>query len=270
MWQSLRNELHPLGVEVVTVSLELSGAEASRPFIEAAAPEHPSLLDPTHKLDALFGVVNIPNVIWIDEAGMIVRPAEPGWPGTTVYPESMKQMMIDRAKKAAEVAAKAEAAGAAGESTESPSEAARPNVMKLLQGGQDRAAYPDAIRDWARNGAASQYVMTPDQVIAASQPRLIGASLGAAHFELANHFWRNGERDAAIRHFNECHRLQPDNWTYKRQAWSLIGNERAGGGEMGRFSQIPLPGEEADWPFDSNFDADIAQLQPGEYYPNTM
>ena len=31
-------------------------------------------------MDALFGVVNIPNVVWIDEQGIIVRPAEPGWP----------------------------------------------------------------------------------------------------------------------------------------------------------------------------------------------
>jgi hypothetical protein len=77
----LRTELHPKGLEIVTVSLELSGPEASRPYIEAAHPEHPSLLDPTHQVDSLFGVVNIPNVVWIDEAGMIVRPAEPGWPG---------------------------------------------------------------------------------------------------------------------------------------------------------------------------------------------
>ena len=63
-------------MEIVTVSLELSDAEASRPFIEAAYPEHPSLLDPAHQLDALFGVVNIPNVIWIDEDGLIVRPPD--------------------------------------------------------------------------------------------------------------------------------------------------------------------------------------------------
>ena len=48
-------------------------------------------------------------------------------------------------------------------------------------------------------------------------------------------------KEAAIRRFNACHRLQPDNWTYKRQAWSLVGNERVGG-EMGRLSQVPLPG----------------------------
>ena len=255
MWQALRSELHPLGVEIVTVSLELSGPDASRSSIEAAQPEHPSLLDPSHQLDALFGVVNIPNVVWIDEDGVIVRPAEPGWPGPTVYPESMKAMLVERARRAAEAP--------------TPS-TPKPNLAKVLQGGQDRAGYPDAIRDWARNGAASWYAMSPDEVVAASQPRSLAASQAAAHFELANHFWRTGERASSIHHFNECHRLQPDNWTYKRQAWSLVGNERAGGGELGRFNQVPVAGEEADWPFASNFDADVAQLEPGTYYPNTM
>ena len=102
MWQALRNELVGAGVEIVTVSLELSGPEASRPFIEAAQAEHPSLLDPMHQLDALFGVVNIPNVIWIDENGVIVRPPEPGWPGRSEYPESMRKMLAERARQAAE------------------------------------------------------------------------------------------------------------------------------------------------------------------------
>jgi hypothetical protein len=243
-------------VEVVTVSLELSGPDASRPFIEAARPEHPSLLDPTHRMDALFGVVNIPNVVWIDESGTIVRPAEPGWPGPQEYPEEMRRRLAERARKEAE-----------NQSADAPQ---RPNLMQLLRGGQDRDAYPDAIRDWARNGSASPFAMTPDAVVAASQPRPMECSQAAAHFELANHLWRDGRRDAAIRHFNECHRLQPDNWTYKRQAWSLVGNERVGGGELGRFNQGPLPGEETQWPFASSFDGDVAKLQPGEYYPNTM
>ena len=257
MWQALRNELHPLGVEIVTVSLELSGPDASRPFIEAASPEHPSLLDPGHQMDALFGVVNIPNVVWIDENGVIVRPAEPGWAGPTVYPEAMRKRLAERAEQDAR---------ASREDGAPP----RPNLMQKLQGGQDREAYPDTIRDWARNGAASRYVMSPEEVIAASGPRPIEGSQAAAHFELANHFWRSGDRDAAIRHFNECHRLQPDNWTYQRQAWSLVGNERAGGGDLGRFNQVPVPGEEAEWPFASNFDADVAALEPGQYYPKTI
>ena len=85
------------------------------------------MLDPTRLLDSLFGVVNIPNVIWIDEGGVIVRPAEPGWPGAQDYPEPMKQMLAERARQAAEA-------------DEQGNGASRPNLMKVLQGGQDRAA----------------------------------------------------------------------------------------------------------------------------------
>lgn len=248
----MRSELHPLGVEIVTVSLELSGPEASRSSIEAAQPEHPSLLDPTHQLDALFGVVNIPNVIWIDEHGVIVRPAEAGWPGPTVYPAEMAERMAERARRSPESVAR------------------RTEMMKVIGSGQDRPAYPDALRDWVINGASSRFAMTPDEVIAASRPRDMDGSRAAAHFELANHLWRAGQRDAAIVHFNECHRLDPDNWTYKRQAWSLVGSERAGGGDLSRFNQVPAPGEEAGWPFASDFDTDVAALKPGAYYPKTF
>lgn len=228
----------------------------SRPFIEAAAPTHPSLLDPRHELDALFGVVNIPNVIWIDEAGMIVRPPEPGWPPGDGYPDWLRGFLEERnaavEKKAAEI------------------ESDDPELAARMRGGQDRNSYPDAIRDWARNGADSEYAMTPDQVLASSTDRGVDKSEGAAHFELANHLWTAGKRESAIAHFNEAHRLQPENWTYKRQAWSLVGNENAGGGELGRFNQGPLPGAEAEWPFAGNFTAESSKTPAGDYYPNTL
>ena len=75
MWQGLRTELQPLGLEVVTVALDVD-PEAARRFIEAAAPEHPSLIDRAHLVDELFGIVNVPNSVWIDEQGVIVRPVE--------------------------------------------------------------------------------------------------------------------------------------------------------------------------------------------------
>ncbi len=61
----------------MTVGLDTGGAAAARPWIEAASPEHPSLVDEHHVCDELFGITNVPMAVWIDEDGMIVRPAEP-------------------------------------------------------------------------------------------------------------------------------------------------------------------------------------------------
>lgn len=236
------------------MSLELSGPDASRPYIEAASPTHPSLLDPTHRMDALFGVVNIPNVVWIDEAGTIVRPPEPGWPGGRMeLPADMVTSMPEMGR----------APGAPSEPEDGP------GMWAVLGSGQKRESYPDAIRDWARHGADSAYAMTPDQVIEASQPRSTDMSAGAAHFELANHLWNLGGRDAAIGHFRESQRLQPDNWTYRRQAYSLVGAERVDS-PYARFVQGPLAGEEADWPFDSDFRSEVSARPVGSYYPATL
>jgi len=205
-------------------------------------------------MDALFGVVNIPNVVWIDEQGTIVRPAEPGWPSPRH--ELPAELFKSRPKT---VRAK---------NAPTPREAG-PGQQAVLTSGQERATYPDAIRDWVHNGADSEFALVPDEVIARSAPRSMEKSAGAAHFELANHLWRMGLREGAISHFTECHRLQPDNWTYKRQAWSLVSNERVGG-DIGRFVQGPLEGEEEAWPFDSDFRSDVAMLGEGVYYPKTM
>src|SRR5260221_14026679 len=87
-WQVLRGELHGQGIEFVTVGLEMGGAGVLRPFIEDAHPEHPSLVDQTHRMDALFGVTNIPSGIWIDEEGVIVRPHEVAVPPPVMRPDA--------------------------------------------------------------------------------------------------------------------------------------------------------------------------------------
>ncbi len=225
----------------------MDGADGCREFIEAANPEHPSLLDTDHVLERAFGVVNIPNVVWIDEAGMIVRPAEPGWGGPQEYPEWLASIMEDRAKQA---------------------EAEGKDPMAALRAGQDRDSYADAIRDWATSGAASRFAMTPDHVVAASQPRGADQSAAAAHFELGARLWRDGDRDGAYQHWRATHRLDPSNWTYKRQAWSLVGNEAMGGGDFGRFMQFPAPDQ--DWPFEGDFNTDTGKVKPGGYYPKTI
>jgi hypothetical protein len=212
------------------------------------------LLDPTHRLDALFGVVNIPSVIWIDEHGIIVRPPEPGWPGTT-------------STMPAHLATSLPELGRAPRAPRRPDEGGR--FGAALRSGQDREHYADAIRDWVRHGPDSEYALTASEVVARSRPRPMAVSEAAAHFELADHLWREGRRDLAIAHFNATHRLQPDNWTYRRQAYSLVGNERVGG-EFGRFVQGPVRGEEDTWPFDSDFRSEVSMLDEGEYYPRTI
>ncbi len=73
MWQALYEELKDLGFVVITVALD-RGPEDARPWIEAARPTHPSLIDIGHAVADLYNMVNVPTVVWIDERGRIVRP----------------------------------------------------------------------------------------------------------------------------------------------------------------------------------------------------
>ena len=73
MWQALHEELRDFGFTVITVALDKSAADA-RPWIEAARPSHPSLIDTGHLVADLLNIVNVPTILWIDERSRIVRP----------------------------------------------------------------------------------------------------------------------------------------------------------------------------------------------------
>ena len=66
-------ELRGHGFTVITVALDKS-AEDARPWIEAAKPVHPSLIDTRHVVADLYNMVNVPTILWIDKQGRIVRP----------------------------------------------------------------------------------------------------------------------------------------------------------------------------------------------------
>jgi tetratricopeptide (TPR) repeat protein len=196
VWQALREELFPQGLEIVTVALDTGGLDAAGPWIDAAAPTHPSLIDQAHTLDALFGIVNVPSGVWIDEAGQIVRPPE------TAYPR--RPAFLDQ------------------EPPPGASESAVAHMREVRKLHIEAERYVAALRDWVARGAESRYVLAEDEVLRRSRPRPIGEATAAAHFELGQHLHRTGHPDAAIAHFREAYRLQPDNWTYKRQAWNLL------------------------------------------------
>jgi hypothetical protein len=77
VWQALREELHDQNFEIVTVDADVKGAEVARQWIDAAHPEHPSLLDERHVVPELYNTRNVPAVFWIDESGTIVRGNDP-------------------------------------------------------------------------------------------------------------------------------------------------------------------------------------------------
>jgi hypothetical protein len=71
----MHEELGPRGLAVITVALDATPDEA-RPWIEAAQPAHPSLIDPWHVVPDLFNIVNVPTAVWVDERGRLARPAD--------------------------------------------------------------------------------------------------------------------------------------------------------------------------------------------------
>jgi hypothetical protein len=223
-WQELRAELHPSGLEIVTVALDTGGAEAASRWIEAAQPEHPALIDQAHICDELFGITNVPMGVWIDEEGIIVRPPEPAWPKRQERPR--RELPPDAPPRLF---------------------ALRDVVSRLLI---DPETYVAALRDWVVNGPSSRFALAPEDVIERSQPRGLEEATAAAHFELGQHLHRSGRIDDAVRHFREAHRLQPANWTYKRQAWSFADP-----------NQGPTDLYEGDWL------SDVQKFGPENYYP---
>jgi hypothetical protein len=143
-------------------------------------------------------MVNVPNGVWIDEAGVIVRPAEPAAPGGNKATESFRNIDL---------------------STVPPDIAAVLTEARKIRSEPD--VYVEMLRDWVENGAASRYALSPQEVIARSQPRSTDEATAAAEFDLGQYLHRSGDHPGAIVHWREAHRLYPDNWTYKRQAWNF-------------------------------------------------
>ncbi len=86
--------------------------------------------------------------------------------------------------------------------------------------------YLDAVRDWVANGPRSRYVMNTERLDERLPALDFDDVQAAAHFHLGTYLATHGRPDDALAHFKEAHRLRPENWTYKRQAWSLGDVER--------------------------------------------
>lgn len=71
-WQRLAEELRPIGLDLVTVALD-DDVEAVRKWTSRVA-HLPAAVDADHRVSDVFGIVNVPSTVWLDEDGRVVKP----------------------------------------------------------------------------------------------------------------------------------------------------------------------------------------------------
>jgi hypothetical protein len=179
-------------------------------------------------LVGVFGMTNAPFAIWIDEDGTIVRPAE-----IAFAPRRARE------------------SGGAGDQeafiAQLP-EKQRSIIQAMTVNMTDTDRYAAAVRDWAEKSADSEYVLSEAEVIERSRARPCEFGLAAAHFELAQHLHRAGFARDAVSHFQEAHRLDPTNWSYHREALSLVDPEWGNVYERDMLSEVEAVGPETFYP----------------------
>jgi hypothetical protein len=191
VWQQLFDSLKTRNFMIVAVAEESRGGEHARQWIEQAGAEYWCLIDEDHRVADLYGMVNVPQAVWIDEAGCIVRPPETA--GSTDH-----FRLMDRTTR----------------TLASEHQAARQAA---------RSAYLDAVRDWVLTGRHALHADDARRNLPRVTPEI---ALAQAHFRLGVWLCRHGDPGEGDAHLAEASRLHPDSWNMWRQAADLdaIGN----------------------------------------------
>src|ERR1700730_11211516 len=131
--QALYTELAPKGFLPIAVAFDSAGNAAAEPWIKAANPTYPCVIDQRHIVAELFDMVNVPNAVWIDEDGKIVRPSEPAGASDAFRKMDHTTFSIP------------------------------PDALADLQA--KRVAYLNALRDWVAKGAKSKFALDEKEVL---------------------------------------------------------------------------------------------------------
>lgn len=182
---------------VVSVAEESRGADHARPWIDQAKSEYWQLIDTEHRLEDLYNLVNVPQAIWIDEQGRIVRPPETAGSTDHFRRMDLKARTMTPEDQAARLAA--------------------------------RVAYMDAVRAWVRTGKHAM----PADAARLNLPKVTPEIAEArARFRLGVWLRANGRAAEGDRQMAEASRLHPDSWSLWRQAADLDEVGKAGGPEF--------------------------------------
>ncbi len=251
VWQVLYDELRDQDFEIVAVALDAGGKAAVEPSIraedvkerpdvlrtlmgwpedawaKAAPPSYTCLIDEDHVVSDLFGIKNVPEAVWVDEEGQIVRPSEPA--GAT---DNFRQLDPD--------------------TFDLPED----EVQRL---SANRQAYWNAIRDWVDKGSGSEFAYSPDEVLQRQRRPTEADARAALHARIGHLLLGRGDNAGSEEHFTEAVRLSPERWNYRRQSMvlepELIGelNTQSGFfeacaslGSDGYYDTIDMPGIKQD------------------------
>lgn len=177
-------DLKDVPFAVMAVAMD-SRPDAARPWIEAGKPTYPCLIDREHHVADLYNMVNVPQAVWIDESGRIVRPPEP--------------------------------AGAfEGFRSRDPVTGVVPEPIATKTAGAKRT-YVEAVKDWARNGNKSRHVL--DAAKARSALAIPTATIAKAHaaFRLGQHLLQAGQAKEGDKFLALASKLHPESWNFWRQ-----------------------------------------------------
>ena len=185
VWQDLYSGLQEQNFIIIAVAMD-SRADAARPWIEAAAPTYPALIDRDHRVAELYNMVNVPQAVWINEVGRIVRPAENAGAFEAFRSLDFETMTVPEDKAATATAAK--------------------------------TTYVNAVRDWVLSGADSGYVFNDEQARARITVPSAEIAQAHCHFRLGQYLLRQARADEGQEHLAEASRLHPASWNIWRQA----------------------------------------------------
>ena len=76
MWQKLYAELENQSFMIITLAMDSRGVKSAGGPIRRSKATYTSLIDEDHLVADLYNMVNVPQAVWIDEEGRIVRPTE--------------------------------------------------------------------------------------------------------------------------------------------------------------------------------------------------
>jgi hypothetical protein len=184
VWQKLYEDLQNENFMIIAVAMD-SREDAARPWIEAAEPGYVALIDRDHHVADLYNMVNVPQAVWIDENGIIVRPTE----NAGAY-EGFRARDLETGEIPAEI---------------------------LTKTANAKTTYVDAVRDWVLKGNDSEHVFDAESVKARVPLPDGDTALAHANFRLGQYLLRNGLAAEADTCFQTAVRLHPKSWNIWRQ-----------------------------------------------------